>query len=129
MLSEPFCGCRILHKPTNNTPPLCAVPVYGHSLHLEDTTAECRTTNHGGELEVDYADGILFFEPRKARKTRKEGEISGGHRVRAHWKVNGIRVGLIVTFSHYAKLQYERSVRKAPSFVCFVAFVVDSLTL
>ena len=49
--------------------------------------------------------------------------------MRAHWKVNGIRVGLVVTFSHYPKLQHERSVRKVSSFVCFVAFVVDSLTL
>ena len=129
MLSEPFCGCRILHKSTNNTPPLCTVPVYGNALHLEDTTAECRTTNHGGKLEVDYADGILFFEPRKARNTRKGGRVRRGYRVRAHWEGTGICLGLLVNFNHYWKLQYERIARKAPSFVCFVAFVVDSPTL
>jgi GxxExxY protein len=95
-------------------------PVYQECLEIElglqqipfVPKAELRLTYKGRTLDQVYQPDFLCFE-KIVLEIKAVKELANEHRAQVHnyLKATGHRLGLLVNFGHYPKLEYERIVR------------------
>ncbi|MSU59298.1 MAG: GxxExxY protein [Pedosphaera sp.] len=92
-------------------------PVYQECLELELTaqkipfTAQCalRLTYKGTELKQRYIPDFLCFD-KIILEIKAVKQLTDEHRAQVlnYLKATGLRLGLLVNFGHYPKVEYER---------------------
>jgi len=95
-------------------------PVYQECLELElgfqqvpfQPQASLKSTYKGRELKQRYVHDFICFG-KIIIEIKAVSDLADEHRVQVHnyLKATGYRLGLLVNFGHYPKIQYERIVR------------------
>ncbi|MEQ1828127.1 MAG: GxxExxY protein [Pirellula sp.] len=111
-------------------------PVYQECLEIElalqslafKSQAELKLSYKGRPLNSKYIPDFILFD-KIVLELKAVKELTDEHRAQVHnyLKASGYRLGLLVNFGHYPKLEYERIVIGSLFFVWSVFFVVKGL--